>query len=301
MNRYRIVAVLLTLFALGALFLKLPEVASLLSASFCRSCSSDHPYFVFIGAGYFAALFSVILSFQSFPKKQTAKIGLSFAVALSILLTWMRSDICTICLFAHACHIGLWAALIKAQPMEQKEPLISLKLSCAFASMVSTVALFCTFNMTLVLYELSSKAPTPLVRPGQPIILPELKSVHNTTITPNNHQALIISFVSSHCPYCKEQLEILNRLATTWTEQGFGFVAISRQIPDELMARAPTLNWVQDPDAAFQHQLGITGFPSMIIVDRASRAVTSLAGMPGDFEATLVRELTELVQKDVSI
>jgi thiol-disulfide isomerase/thioredoxin len=271
-QKSKILAIIFALLALLALSLKLPELGPLFLNSVCTTCSSNHPFLIFFGAGYFAFVFSLLISSRLLEKPLISRLGLTFAIGLALGLTAVAKSLCTLCLIAHTLHIAMWTLLLfNKQDERKKEEHIGLKVSSAIAFATSTVAILILLNFTLALYGLTPNATPELsFKVGDKLEGFEKK---------REHQKVILSFISDGCPYCKEQLKVLDTLSQKAPKE-ICFIAIGTSGIQTLKDLAPHLEFREDP--ALVSLLKISAFPTLVILDQNMQVQLATQGMPSD-------------------
>lgn len=297
MNKRNCLAALCAVGALIALFFKLPGLAEI---SKCVSCTASTPYLPMLGASYFAFLAALFMASVGPIGKNRAKIGLIFALGLFLSLSYLNSEFCPLCIIAHVLHISLWTILLvdAREKSPSNEPFLGLKLSFACTAAVSVVALFSTLNITLALYGLNFDMSTSsLIKPGTSVSTIRLQTLKNEQFTSDElakTKAVILNFVSSSCPHCKEQLVKLNEIAQKYADSGFRFISISRDTAQGIQDKAPHTEWAEDPRGQFSAQFGVHGFPTMVILDPQSVVLSATVGIPSDFQNALTAQLETL-------
>jgi len=296
MNKKNSIAALFSFAALTLLFFKLPGVRDFLGFKRCTQCGPEAPFITMLAVAYFGFFTAILLSFNDFAGKTGAKFGLLWAIGLCVVLTLLRSELCTICLTAHGLHIAAWCALLtKKSPAAFDKTLIGLKISCACTTSISVVALYSSLNFTFALYGLGApKNQSSLIAIGEKA--PMLERITNNTNLHEEtlHTGIVLDFVSSQCPYCKEQLVRIKDIAEKFKETGIRFVAITEDNPETLQALAPNVEWIKDIDGSLHNRYGVSGYPTMVVLDKNARVIQATSGMPSDYEKTLETELHAL-------
>ncbi|WP_420421005.1 hypothetical protein [Simkania sp.] len=142
------IAALFGLAALVLIFFKLPGVAVCIGLLTCEVCASATPWIPLLGAAYFSTLIAVIFLFPNFPKCPWRYVGIVWALALPVLLYSLEPRWCTICFFAHLCHLGLWTFWRRR---EKSVPLpLRIKILLIVVSASAMTALYAALNLTLL-------------------------------------------------------------------------------------------------------------------------------------------------------
>ncbi len=286
-----IFSLLLSACALIALFFKLPGVPEFFGITQCTSCSTSTPYLPMFGAGYFAALFTLILCFRSLPVRSLKWGGYVWSIGLALILTTLSPSLCYICLIAHFCHIGVWH--FWKPSAEYSEELKEIKTAIVFTSTVSVMALYSTLNFMFLVYGLEVKNPlaTSIKEGGhiQPFAFETLSSDEL-----KEHSGVVLNFVSSNCPYCKEQIPHLNGLAEEFQSSTIRFVTICSQLEADLQTLGPQLEWIEDVEGQLSSLFRISGYPTCILLDGSGKVLKVIAGISTDFDQGIRKELSYL-------
>jgi thiol-disulfide isomerase/thioredoxin len=273
MTWQRITTLSLGILALLVLYFQLPETPNPFDLFGCKICVAGDPYMTLVAAGYFSALLSFAMLFPKFFRAH-ARAGLLWAVLLALVLTYLKlPQWCFACLIAHACHIGMWtiwACFPFTEGRLQSHPLERLCLALALP--VAIVALFSTLNLTRMAYHAKANdvvAATDLQIGdlAPPLGSDALKS------------GLIVNFVSPSCPYCEQQLRIIDKWATTIREAGYRFVNISATLPAELTNLAPSTEWHQDVEGSLRRVFKVHGYPTLFVIRPNGKIVDILPGV----------------------
>lgn len=281
------------LLALGALFLKMPETPNFFGLYECKACVSGGPFLPLFGAGYFTILIALSLLFPAFPSPRVAKGGLIWALLLTIVLTRMNwPHLCYDCLFAHSCHILIWSIwfFIPAENSVHSNVLRE-KLGLTFFSAVSVMALFSCLNLTFMAYgfKASQSASATLLKPGDAVPLFTLETQGKGQITYDDLAKIdgfVINFISPDCPYCQQQLPILDSVAKAISTAS-RFVNISPTLPQELMAALPHLEWVEDKEGALRELFKVSGYPTLFIISSDGTIAEIIPGLSDTLKESL--------------
>jgi thiol-disulfide isomerase/thioredoxin len=291
----------LGLLALAALFLKLPEIPEVIRSFACKTCTSSEPYLPLLGAGYFAVLIAVALLFPAFPGPHIARGGLIWAVLLAGALTYLGlPDWCPACLIAHTCHILMWTIWKTVPPSRQTAPVSAFRerLCLVLFAPISVIALFSGLNLTFMAYgfKLTPSALASGLQPGDalPLFTAETTAGRPVTNTsPTQNTDTILNFVSPGCPYCEQQLPVLNTVATQLAKGPYRFINVSSALPPELTKLAPAAEWVEDKEGKLRELFQVSGYPTLFIIGTNGKITQVIPGAPEQLEARL---LTSLVQ-----
>jgi thiol-disulfide isomerase/thioredoxin len=285
--------------ALAALFLSLPEAPNVLGRVGCKTCSSADPYVPLLGAGYFATLIAIALLFPASPGRLVARGGLTWAVLLAGALIYVKwPGVCPVCLFGHACNILIWAIwLTVPAPSNPVSTTVRERLCLTLFAPMAVVALFSTLNLTFGQYgfQVRPLAPTAL-HPGDAV--PDFTAKTNAGLALANSDAghgaaIVINFVSPNCPYCKEQLPLLNSVAGELASGPYRFVNVSPALPPELVQLAPGTEWVEDGQGTLRALFQVSGSPTLLVLGTDGKIANVIAGVPERFDAQLRASLVK--------
>lgn len=296
----------LGILALAALFFKLPETPNAFGILGCKTCTSSDPYQPLVGSGYFAALIAVSLLFPAFPGRLVARGGLTWAVLLALALTYIQLPVwCSACLFAHACNILIWMiwVTVPAAANASRASSIRERLCLMFFAPISVVALFSCLNLTFMAYgfKVNRNISATTLRLGDaiPVFTAPISGRPSsfTNIDAAKTAGTIINFISPDCPYCKDQLLVLNAVAAQLTGGPYRFINISPALPPELLQNAPATEWVEDKEGKLRELFKVAGYPTMFVVGTDSKIVQVIPGVPEQLMAYLLTNLIKIQEK----
>lgn len=266
------------LIALGALFFKLPEAPQIFADASCKTCRAESPYLPLMGAAYFSFLIALVSLFPRFPGKVLARIGFVWAFFLGVGMTFLLlPELCTLCLIAHGCNLGIWGVLVLSPESEGKAALaLSERLCFAAFGTVSILALFGSMNITLLVYNLKSSL-NPLagtLKAGDPI--PEFSARTTAGITiDEKEKGVILNFVALNCPYCKEQLALLSKRSGQKR-----LILIAPVLDRQLVELLPDAEWVEDKEGSLAARFKIAGYPTLMIFGGDGTIAEVIPGVP---------------------
>lgn len=291
---------LLGLFALVLLFFKLPETPNLFGIFKCKSCSSStSPYLPLIASAYFAALVAISLVFPNFPRSKVATAGLVWAILLAIALTYINlPSWCAICLIAHLCHILIWIIWL-VFPFEERPSSLSFmeRLTITLLAPISVVALFSSLNLTFMAYEFKSKnhLSSPGLNLNDAVPYFEGQTTAGHSIINSHSDALkktILNFVAPNCPYCKEQLQVINSITAMLDKSSYRIINISPSLSPEMLQEAATKEWLEDKDGALRTLFKVAGYPTLFIIGPNGRFAQIIEGAPDNLQTNLLAILS---------
>ncbi len=303
MKRLRYWVPVLGILALAAMFFKLPEIPNVFGLLGCKTCTSNDPYMPLVGAGYFAALIAVSLLFPAFPSRQVARGGLTWAVLLALALTYMGlPGWCAVCLFAHACNILIWMIWVLVPPAVRELSASNIKerLCLALFAPISVVALFSCLNLTFMAYGFKANrnivATSLRLGDAAPAFTAQVSGSARTFDTADAGQTagIVINFVSPGCPYCEEQLHVLNAVATELASGSYRFINVSPMLPPELVQNAPATEWIEDRGGKLRALYQVSGYPTLFVVGKGGKIAQVIPGVPQQLEAYLLTSLVKL-------
>lgn len=302
MKKVRHLVPVLSLFALTALFLKLPEIPDFFGFFTCKACSSSDPYLALMGAGYFSALLAVSLLFPAFPLTQVARGGLLWAVLLFATLSYIDlPNLCVACMIAHACNICIWAIWLMTPPSQQElASNLKERLFMALLMPISIVALFSCLNLTFMAYSLKNSgaiSATDLkLGDATPIFATQTIDGHliaNTDDSPVTD--IILNFVTPDCPYCKEQMLTVNAIASEIVGKAYRMINVSPKISSGWMKESPIVEWIEDKDGQLRQLFKVAGYPTMFVIGSDGKLAQIIAGVPEKLESLLLTNLVKSV------
>lgn len=288
--------------ALLVLFLKLPETPDVFGVFGCKTCSTADPYLPLLGAGYFALLIGLSMLFPAFPGHTLARAGLVWAVSLAVALTWIAlPGWCLACLVAHACNLAIWGIwmVLPEEPAGSQGAPMRERLCLAVFAPLSVVALFSGLNLTFMAYGYRLHAldtGTTSLQPGDRVPAFETrtwKGVSFSDVDATRFSATVLNFVSPDCHYCKEQLPVLDTIASELADGQYRFVNISASVTPDLAAHSPNTEWVEDSDSALRRLFQVTGYPTLFLLNSDGKIKHVVSGVPTQLRAMLIGSLVE--------
>lgn len=291
----RICVLILGLTALTALFLKLPELSSILVGPYCPLCVSNTLFLVLMGSGYFSLLIALALLFPSFPHPLLARLGLLGSFLLAIVLIYLKMpDRCLLCVIGHICNIAIWAIWSLEPKRADTSPLrFDTRLYLAFLAPISVIALFSSINLLFLSYDINHHAHAPNKRgvyTGDPTPSFIAQTIEGVLVTSKDKTKTILNFVMPQCPHCEEQLQILHEVVQN-SEGAYRVVNISPQISPEMIQRSPSAEWVEDTDLQLQKLFKTHGSPTLYMLGEEGRISQIILGVPDGFKETLQQHL----------
>jgi thiol-disulfide isomerase/thioredoxin len=286
----------LGILALIALFLKLPETPHFFGYLGCKTCSSSDPYLPLIGAGYFSILVAVSLIFPNFPGPLIARGGLLWAVLLAAAMTYVNlPGWCTDCLIGHLCNILIWTIWVVVPPIPNKaiHTTVRERLCLVMFAPIAVVALFSCLNLTFMAYgfKINKQFSPTSFKVGETVPVFSMETNKNRSFSNNDLEqaaGIVINFVASNCPYCKEQLPILNDTASHLANDSYRFINISPELPQELVQLSPETEWVLDKESKLRDLFKVTGYPTLFIVGGDGKIVKIIPGVPSQLKDQLL-------------
>lgn len=290
---------ILGILALTVLFLKLPETPNVFGIFKCKMCAASDPYLPLIGAGYFALLIAISLLFPTFPGPLMARGGLVWAGLLALTLTYYDlPNWCIACLIGHACNIFIWT-IWWAVPSTTDEPRASPQRERLFLTLlapITIVALFSCLNLTFLIYNLKVKHHTSGTGlhvgdtiPAFAIQNRENRSLSNADI--DKTMAIVINFISPNCPYCQEQLPILDAVAAQLANDSYRFINISPLLPLELTKQSSNIEWFEDKEGKLKDLFKVSGYPTLFIIENEGKILKIISGVPNALKDDLLTNL----------
>lgn len=290
MKHLRYLVPFLGILALAALFMILPETPSIFGIVGCKTCSLGDPYLPLIGAGYFATIIAVSLIFPTFPGPLIARGGLIWAILIALILTYIKWPVlCPACLIGHACNILIWTIWVVSR-QEAKSRISNLRerLCLTLFAPISVVALFSCLNLTFMAYgsKINHNLSSTSLQIGD--AMPALTNIDATEIS-----GLVINFISLDCPYCKEQLLVINSVANQLSNGSYRFINVTPVLQKELVESFPAFEWVEDKEGELRELFKISGYPTLFVMGSDGKIAQVTAGVPEQLKAHLLASLTQ--------
>jgi thiol-disulfide isomerase/thioredoxin len=295
MIKLRRLVPILGVFSLVALFLKLPEVPNFFGLFACKTCSAGNPYLVLIAAGYFAALAAIALLFPSFPGPLVVRGGLIWSVLLAGALTYVKYPTwCFICLFCHACHIAIWGIWRVVPNGLPRAAFFRERLCLMLFGPISVVALFSCLNLTFMVYGHKKSSVSTSLRHGDTVPTFTAKTLEGSIISSKDSAwGIVLNFVSPDCPFCKEQLLVLDAVATELVSSSYRIINVSPKLQPELIRYSPATEWVEDKESNLQRLFKVFGFPTMVVVGNDGKIDQVVPGVSEKLKTYLLTNLVE--------
>jgi thiol-disulfide isomerase/thioredoxin len=157
------------------------------------------------------------------------------------------------------------------------------------------IALFSTLNITFMVYNL--KATNNMLvsglQPGDTV--PEFvtqninRTFSNTDIAAT--KGVLINFISPGCPYCQDQLPILESVAAQYAGGPYRFINISPALPPELIQQAPTAEWFEDQKGQLRELFKVSGYPTLFVIRTDGKIMQVIPGVPQDLKSILISSI----------
>lgn len=290
----------LGILSLIILFFQMPEAPNLFGLFGCKTCSAGNPFLVLIGAGYFASLIAISLLFPSFPNRHIAYSGLIWALSLALGLTYLHlPNWCIACLIGHLFNILIWT-IWSIVPSPKNELIFSFfkeRIYFLILTPMIVVALFSCLNITFLIYHFQDDqdlSTTATFKSGDMTPPFLIQTSNGLKISQENlTQALgtVINFVTANCPYCNQQLPILNAVATQLTPHSYQFINVSSALTDDLTQRASFTEWVEDKEGDLHHLFKVKAYPTTFIIGNDGKIRQVILGVPENLETHLLTSI----------
>lgn len=273
---------ILAFFALGALFLKLPEVPDFLGLFECKKCLASDPYAILAAAGYFAVLLAAYFLFPNFPSKEMARAGFLWAVLLMFALTFINSFLCIPCLIAHACNICIWGIWITS-PISYSPICFTKERFCGllFAPLI-VVTFFCCLNLTFLVYSIKAAHQPSGLKAGDTTPIFNLKTVAGRDV--DSGTKAILNFIMPDCPYCQEQLPIVFDLASRGSS--YRIINVTTVLPSKIEFSG--IEWAEDRDGKLRSLFRVGGFPTLFVLNSDGKLEKVIPGVSAELQNILL-------------
>lgn len=296
MKHLRLWVPILGILNIVILFFQMPETPNLFGLLGCKTCTPSDPFFVFIAAGYFASLIAISLLFPNFPNQRMAFSGLIWALSLAVGLTYLHlPNWCIPCLIGHALHISTWIiwCLASSPKSPSMLPFFKERIYFLLLTPMIVIALFACLNITFLIYHFKDEHELSLntiYKSGDMAPSFNLKTLKGTFISHENlTQTLgtVINFVTANCPYCNQQLPILNAVAKQLVSKSYNFINVSAQLTDDLTQKAAFTEWVEDKEGELHRLFEVKAYPTTFIIGNDGKIRQIILGVPENLEASL--------------
>jgi len=279
------------------LFFQMPEAPNLFGLLGCKTCSSSDPFLVLIGAGYFASLIAISLLFPNFPNRQIASGGLIWALLLASGLNYIHlPNWCIPCLIGHLFNILIWTiwVIVPSTKSQSTSSFFKERIYFLLMTPIVVVILFSCLNITFLIYQFKNEqdlSPFTSFKSGDmapSFIMQTIKG--NKISQENSTQALgtVINFVQANCPYCNQQLPILNAVAMQLAHTSYQFINVSSTLTDDLTQRASFTEWVEDKEGDLHDLFKVKAYPTTFIIGNDGKIRQIILGVPENLETTLI-------------
>lgn len=269
-----------------ALFLKMPEAPNFFGIFKCTACGTSDPYLPMFGGAYFATLVAISMLFPTFPNSLIAKGGLIWAIMLALSLTYLNlPNWCVACLIGHLCNIAIWSIwwIAPAKSDNIKVSPFRERLFQTMLTPIISITLFSCLNLTFLVYNLKLKQNfvTTTLQAGENV--PAFKSINNKNLTFSNIDIseatkTFINFVSPNCPYCEEQLAILESVADQLAKDNYHFINISPALTSDLVQQS-SLEWFEDKHGELRELFKVSGYPTLFVVGPNGKILKVISGV----------------------
>jgi len=101
----------------------------------------------------------------------------------------------------------------------------------------------------------------------------------------------IVNFVTPNCPYCQDQLPILDAFAATLTNTPYRFINISSYLSPELTQLSSKTEWVEDKEGSLREIFKVAGYPTLFVIGSDNTIKKVVPGVPQHLQADLLSQL----------
>ncbi len=112
-----------------------------------------------------------------------------------------------------------------------------------------------------------------------------------TTAEVGRTSAVILNFVSPECPFCKQQLPVIESVASKMPGRSYRYINVSPALSAALIKRSPTAEWIEDGDGQLRQLFHVTGFPTMFVLKENGKIADVVSGVPDTLKDTLLTNL----------
>lgn len=300
MKQLRFWVPILGILSLIILFFQMPEAPNLFGLLGCKTCSSGNPFLVLIGVAYFGSLIAISLLFPNFPNRRIACSGLIWALLLASGLTYLHlPNLCIACLIGHLFNILIWT-IWSIAPSPKSEVISSFfkeRIYFLILTPLIVVTLFSCLNITFLIYHFQDDQDLSNItafKSGDmipPFMLQTSKGIKINGENLTQVLGTVINFVTASCPYCNQQLPILNAVATQLAPNSYQFINVSSILTDDLIQRASSTEWVEDKQGDLHHLFKVKAYPTTFIIGNDGKIRQVFLGVPENLETNLLTSL----------
>jgi thiol-disulfide isomerase/thioredoxin len=160
------------------------------------------------------------------------------------------------------------------------------------------VALFSCLNLTFLVYGFKAHHSVAAagLAPSDSAPSFNIKTIGSDSTISNTDVAqtvgLVINFISSDCPYCKEQLPVLEAVATELASSSYRFVNVSPTVSSELIQHSSMIEWVEDKEGYLRELFKVTGFPTLFVIGTEGKILQVIYGVPDQLKHQLLTSLS---------
>lgn len=114
-------------------------------------------------------------------------------------------------------------------------------------------------------------------------------------------KVVVLSFWATWCPSCKEDMPLLNTLASEYAERGLVILGLAEdssetRVKDYISANPATFRILLDKDAKASRQFRAYSIPMIFLLDRGGNVVERYFGLSGKSLESLKNNLEELTK-----
>jgi peroxiredoxin len=122
-------------------------------------------------------------------------------------------------------------------------------------------------------------------------ILQTTKGIHISQESLNQAMGTVINFVTANCPYCNQQLPVLNAVAMQLASSSYQFINVSSALTDDLTQQASSTEWVEDKEGNLHHLFKVKAYPTTFVIGNDGKIKQVILGVPENFEASLLTNM----------
>ena len=132
-----------------------------------------------------------------------------------------------------------------------------------------------------------------LIKEGSRI--PDFKTEHLASKEFEKDKGVILFFTAPNCPHCKTLLPALENIAQKYKASGIRVLNISRSFLPELKEENRYQEWLADTEGTLFPYFGVSGFPSVILLDPRGQVLISTAGADEKLSLRLEKAISQLI------
>ena len=179
---------------------------------------------------------------------------------------------------------------------KQRAKNLNERVCIALFAPIATIALFSCMNLTFRVYgfQMHSKISSSGLAQGDQLPVFSANTINGDVLTNSDIMAakgVVINFVSPTCPYCKDQLVVVNDIASQLQGRSYRFINISSSIREEVIEASSSTEWIEDKERTLQRLFKVSGYPTMFVVGPEGEIIQVIEGIPEKLKSEVIATL----------